>query len=147
MAVEVVRLAALEAAEGAVLLAQAESVHRQLRPQLRDDYGAQMREVFADGGEMCIARAEGRVVGLAVFRVFANTNVGRRFYVDDLVTDEGSRSRGIGRHLLAWLEAEAASRGCTTVELESGTGRGGAHRFYFRERFAITAFSFRKTVR
>ena len=125
-------------------LSRAEEVHRQLRPQLPADYLEKMRQVFHDGGEMCVAVLGERVIGLAVFREFENTHVGRRFYIDDLVTDESARSTGAGRTLIAYLEKAARDRGCPGVDLESGTHRNRAHRFYFREGFFITAFSFRK---
>ncbi|MFO1321802.1 MAG: GNAT family N-acetyltransferase [Burkholderiales bacterium] len=126
-------------------LAKAEDVHRQLRPQLEQDYAAQMQRVFADGGEMAVAVDGERVLGVTVFRQFENTHVGKRFYVDDLVTDTGARSAGVGSALVAWLEQEARSRGCPGFDLESGTQRQRAHRFYFREGFFVTSFSFRKT--
>jgi GNAT superfamily N-acetyltransferase len=125
-------------------LAAAERVHRQLRPQLPADYPEKMRRVFLDGGEMCLVVRDDRVVGVAVFREFENTHVGRRFYVDDLVTDESERSTGAGRTLIAYLESVARNRGCPGLDLESGAHRTRAHRFYFREGFFITAFSFRK---
>jgi GNAT superfamily N-acetyltransferase len=125
-------------------LTAAERVHRQLRPQLPADYSEKMRRVFRDGGEMCLAVRNDRVVGVAVFREFENTHIGRRFYVDDLVTDEAERSTGAGGALLEYLEKIARARGCPGMDLESGTHRTRAHRFYFREGFFITAFSFRK---
>lgn len=127
-------------------LERAEHVHRQLRPQLAADYVGQMRDVLGDGAEMAVAVRDDFVHGVAVFRVFANTNVGRRFYVDDLVTDEAVRSAGVGRAMIRWLEAEARARGCRGLDLESGIQRAGAHRFYFREGFAISSFSFRKPI-
>ena len=128
-------------------LSAAERVHRQLRPQLPADYAEKMRHVFRDGGEMCLAVSADRVVGVAVFREFENTHIGRRFYIDDLVTDETERSTGAGRVLIAYLEKVARDRGCPGFDLESGTHRTRAHRFYFREGFFITAFSFRKEFR
>ena len=125
-------------------LERAQSVHRQLRPQMPSDYVGKMQTVFASGGEMCILVVEERVVGVAVFRYFENTHVGHKFYVDDLVTDERFRSSGVGHALLAFLEKLARSRGCTSMELDSGTQRARAHKFYFREGFVIPSFSFRK---
>jgi GNAT superfamily N-acetyltransferase len=125
-------------------LARAESVHRQLRPHLPPDYAGKMKKVFSEGGEMCVAADGEGVAGVAVFRLFENTHVGRRFYVDDLVTDAKRRSGGIGKMLVAWLESEARRRGCPGLDLESGTHRTDAHRFYFREGFVIPSFSFRK---
>ena len=151
MAAETLRIVQITGNDCAVLerewLAAAERVHRQLRPQLIVDYPAKMERVFRDGGEMCVAVRNSKVVGLAVYREFENTHVGRRFYVDDLVTDESERSSGIGRALIAYLQQAARDRGCNGLDLESGTHRTRAHRFYFREGFFITSFSFRKDFR
>lgn len=125
-------------------LAAAEAVHRQLRPQLPAGYAAKMQRVIRDGGEMCVAVKGEKVVGVAVYREFENTHAGRRFYVDDLVTAESERSCGVGRALMTYLQQVARERGCPGLDLESGTQRTRAHRFYFREGFFITSFSFRK---
>jgi len=125
-------------------LGRAEAVHRQLRPHLPEDYKGKMQAIFESGGEMCIAVAERRVVGIAVFRSFENTHAGHKFYVDDLVTDEAARSTGVGHALLAYLEKLARDRGCSGLELDSGTHRKRAHKFYFREGFVISSFAFRK---
>jgi GNAT superfamily N-acetyltransferase len=125
-------------------LARAEVVHRQLRPQLPSDYAGKMQRVFDGGGEMCVAVVDAAVVGLAVYRSFENTHAGRKFYVDALVTDERHRSSGVGHALIGFLEHLARTRGCHSLELDSGTQRTAAHRFYFREGFVIPAFSFRK---
>ena len=125
-------------------LERAERVHRQLRPQMPTDYIGKMQAVFASGGEMCIVVQHDEVVGVAVFRYFQNTHVGHKFYVDDLVTDETTRSSGVGHALLAFLEKLARSRGCKIMELDSGTHRTRAHKFYFREGFIISSFAFRK---
>jgi GNAT superfamily N-acetyltransferase len=127
-------------------LPRAERVHRQLRPDLSTDYVSQMTGIFREGGEMAVAVLDGEVAGVAVFRCFANTHVGRRFYVDDLVTDDLQRSTGVGHALLSWLEQEARARGAGNIDLESGTQRTRAHRFYFREGYFVTSFSFRKAL-
>ncbi|WP_137938422.1 GNAT family N-acetyltransferase [Chitinivorax sp. B] len=127
-------------------LVRAESIHRQLRPQLPADYLGVMAAVMADGGEMIVAIEGQTVMGLAVFRSFRDTFNGLRFYVDDLVTDETQRSQGVGHALIAWLETEARRRGATNLSLESGTQRTQAHKFYFREGFVIPSFSFRKPL-
>jgi GNAT superfamily N-acetyltransferase len=127
-------------------LVRAETVHRQLRPQIPVDYAAKMRGIFAGGGEMCIVAEGEAVLGIAVYRAFENTFSGLRFYVDDLVTDEAARSRGVGHALMEYLSAEARRRGSTWVELESGTQREQAHKFYFREGMTVIGFSFRKLL-
>lgn len=135
-------------ARGAVIVPQwlerAEPVHRQLRPQLPADYATAMQAIFADGGRMCVAATAQSVAGVAVYRFIRNTHVGKKLYVDDLVTDASQRSRGVGHALLAFLERLARDHDACSLELDSGTQRQQAHKFYFREGFVIASFSFRK---
>ena len=110
-------------------LVKAERVHRQLRPALPADYAVKMQKVFSGGGRMCVA-AEGL-----------------RMYVDDLVTDETQRSRGVGRTLLNHLQDVARKAGCEQFTLDSGTHREQAHKFYFREGMVIASFNFKKPLK
>ena len=49
---------------------------------------------------------------------------------------------------MAWVEAEAAPRGCWELHLDSGVGpeREAAHRFYFRHRLRITRYHFAREL-
>ena len=127
-------------------LRRAEGVHRQLRDRLPADYAARMAQVFAGGARMSVLAEDDAVVGVAVWRIVENTYEGRRCYVDDLVTEAGRRSQGLGAHLLGAIEAEARARGCDVLALDSGTQRMQAHRFYFMYGMTIPAFCFRKTL-
>ena len=126
-------------------LARCEPVHRQLRPQLPDAYAARMQDIFSTGVQMIAAASQQEVHGIAVFRVIENTFEGRKLYVDDLVTDEARRSKGVGQALMQWLESEAIETGCGTLALDSGSQRHRAHQFYFRCGLHIASYSFRKT--
>ena len=126
-------------------LERAERVHRQLRA-LPDDYPGKMQRVFAGGGRMVVAADGDSVRGLAVWRVVENTAYGVHLYVDDLVTDEQQRSRGVGHALMQWLERRARDLGCAALFLDSGTQRTHAHRFYFREGLSIVCFNFKKAL-
>ena len=127
-------------------LDRAEPVHRQLRDRLPADYARRLGEVFSGGARMTLAVEAAEVRGIAIWRVILNTHEGSRLYVDDLVTDMAHRSRGVGRFLLAGLEARARTHGCSVIALDSGTQRTSAHRFYFREGFVIPSFCFRKSL-
>jgi GNAT superfamily N-acetyltransferase len=127
-------------------LAAAETVHRQLRPHLPQDYAGKMRRVFADGARMCVAVRGDRVVGVAVHRVHENTVDGVQMYVDDLVSDEAERSQGIGNALMEHLQRLAREAGCAKFNLDSGTQRQQAHKFYFREGMVVTSFHFAKPL-
>lgn len=129
---------------GAEWLERAEPVHRQLRPHLPADYAGKMRRVL-EGARMAIAVEGETVRGVAVYRWHENTFDGLKFYIDDLVTDEVQRSKGVGRILIAHLEQVAKGLGAKGLVLDSGTQRTQAHKFYFREGFVIPAFNFKKT--
>ncbi len=107
-------------------------------PQLREIYA----EGFDQGLRFTAVDHEGRIVAVAGWRLVACTTVGRRLYIDDLVTDPQVRSAGHGKLLLAELERRAREAGCRVLDLDSGVHRGAAHRFYFRERMTITAYHF-----
>jgi GNAT superfamily N-acetyltransferase len=130
-------------------LAAAVKVHRQLRPQLSEvaeDYSAKMQRVFKDGGRMLVAVRHDKVCGVGVWRVTENTFDGVRFYVDDLVTDDASRSQGIGKAMLDGLRTRAIAFGCDSFALDSGVQRQQAHKFYFREGMVVTSFSFKQAL-
>ena len=127
-------------------LARAETIHRMLRLHLSADYSATIRQILNEGAEIAIRHNTETVRALAVFRCYHNTYEGYRFYIDDLITDDTSRSEGHGGALLQWCEALARERGCAYLTLDSGVQRQRAHRFYFREGMAITAFNFQKPL-
>lgn len=129
---------------GGEWLPRAEKVHRQLRPLLPADYVAKMSRVLQDA-RLALAVEHDTVLGLAVYRHHENTFDGLKFYIDDLVTDEAHRSKGVGHALIEHLEVVAKKLGANGLVLDSGTQRTQAHKFYFREGFVISAFNFKKT--
>lgn len=120
----------------------------ELRPHLTEEL---FLSILAEGQSQGLRftaayDAEGACVGAAGWRIVATTFQVRKLYVDDLVTSEAARSGGVGHALLAHLEEHARAAGCTALTLDSGTQRTDAHRFYFRERMAVAAFSFEKPL-
>jgi GNAT superfamily N-acetyltransferase len=122
-------------------------VMRELRAELSEEdfnsvyaaehpHGYRIAAVF-DGDE-CRAAAG--------YRLMTNFVSGRHMYVDDLVTAEAWRSHGYGRLLNEYLTGVARNEGCGSVQLDSATHRRKAHRFYFRERYTITAFHFARPL-
>jgi GNAT superfamily N-acetyltransferase len=65
-------------------------------------------------------------------------------YVDDLISNDESRSKGHGKKLLEWLEDYARQDGCDELHLDSGVQRFDAHRFYQREGMHISCHHFAK---
>lgn len=119
-------------------------IMHQLRPHLvAADFVARVRRMQQEGFHLARLEDEnGDVRAVAGYRYYDKLFSGQNLYVDDLVTDGSQRSRGHGRALLAWLCAEARTRECAQLELDSGVQRFEAHRFYFRERMRISAYHF-----
>ncbi|WP_030610987.1 GNAT family N-acetyltransferase [Streptomyces fulvoviolaceus] len=124
-------------------------VLRELRPHLTEELFAEVyAEGYAQGLRFTAAYGDDGTtcVGVAGWRVIVNTSSLRKLYVDDLVTAETARSGGVGRALLGYLEDRARALGCHVLNLDSGTRRTDAHRFYLRERMDITGFHFVKRL-
>lgn len=120
-------------------------VMQQLRPHLVvSQYVPTIRALMASDGVRLLALWEDATVrAVASYRVMNMLYCGRLLYVDDLVSDEGVRSRGYGARLVAALKTQGHALGCSEVQLISRVTREQAHRFYFREGFAIECFHFR----
>lgn len=118
-------------------------VYLQLRPHLAEaQFVETVHRMHATGFQMAMRTHEDRVMAVAGFRIIENFHTGRVLYVDDLVTDEAARSAGHGRALLRWLMEYAKDHRCLAFELDSGTHRHGAHKFYLREGMHISDFHF-----
>ena len=129
------------------LAAEVLPVLLELRPHLTEEsFDAVYREGYPQGLRFLAAYDGERCVGVAGWRLVALTHLGRKLYVDDLVTTATRRSAGVGHELLAELERKARAAGCTALDLDSGVQRFDAHRFYFRERLSITGHHFDKRL-
>lgn len=125
------------------LVADVLPVLAQLRPHLTADSLTEIYERgHPQGLRFLVADDEGRCVGVAGWRLVANTSAGLKLYVDDLVTDGEHRSGGVGAALLRELRSRAEAAGCAVLDLDSGVQRERAHAFYFREGMSIRSYHF-----
>mgnify|MGYP006138841285 CR=1 FL=1 len=135
----------IDRAETDEQIAATYDVMRQLRPHLsREEYVPLVRGMMAsDGFRLAAVTDEGQVRAVAGYRYMTMLYCGRLLYLDDLVTDERTRSRGYGKRMLDWLKEEGRREGCSELQLISRVTREQAHRFYFREGLGIECFHFR----
>jgi len=86
-----------------------------------------------------VADVAGRVVGMATVQVLISTAEGGPVgLVEDVVVAPAYRGRGLGRRLLAALEAWARDRGLTRLQLLADRGNAPALSFYERAGWAPT---------
>ena len=124
-------------------------VLHQLRPHLKDkaELVSRVKLQNQEGYVLAYALDESGLPAACIgFRRQNRLVHGKVIYVDDLITTETGRSLGYGAALLGWVEAIAKQEGFKAVDLDSGTQRIEAHRFYFRQRYAISAFHFLKRI-
>ncbi len=119
----------------------------QLRPALgAEELVALVSRLAAHGYRLICLEEGGEVRAVAGYRITEMLRTGRMLEVDDLVTAQDGRSKGYGKALLAWMVDEGLRAGCSVVELDSGTHRHDAHRFYFREGMHILGYHFSATI-
>jgi len=119
--------------------------------QLRPTYSlesilAQIKHQQAQGYNLAITILDDKVVCVAGFVVTEKLAWGKHMYVDDLVTDENTRSKGAGRAMIDWLKSLCRELGCRELHLDSGMQRKDAHRFYYREGMESTGYHFAAPV-
>lgn len=115
----------------------------ELRTHLKkDEFLDTVRHMQTEGYRLAFIENKGSVVAAAGYRIYTNLFMGKHLYVDDLVTLESSRSQGYGEQMVKWLRNEAIKENCNFYHLDSGTHRGEAHKFYFRQGFTIASYHF-----
>ena len=114
-----------------------------LRPHLQQKRFLELLPTMANEGyKLAYIEGAGGVVAVAGYRISHNLFMGKNLYVDDLITLEAERSKGHGETLLAFLRKLAVEQGCGTLHLDSGTHRGAAHKFYFKQGLTIASYHF-----
>jgi GNAT superfamily N-acetyltransferase len=82
------------------------------------------------------ARIDGRLVGVALVSFFLAPAVVPYAVLEDITVDRTMRDRGIGKALIAWIDAEATRAGCARIFLESGIANHHAHALFERVGFS-----------
>jgi GNAT superfamily N-acetyltransferase len=119
----------------------------QLRPHLdADTFLSVVRLQMGEGFQMAYLTENGQVLGVAGFRISHNLHLGKRLYVDDLVTHEAARGQGVGEKMFDWLAALALEQQCKALHLDSGVQRFGAHKFYLNRGMKIVCHHFLKEL-
>jgi len=122
-------------------------VIKQLRPHLdQQQFLALIPKITNEGYRLAYILGDSAVVAAAGFRVGHNLFMGKNLYVDDLVTLKSERSKGYGETLINYLRKLAIEEGCHKLHLDSGTHRGEAHKFYFRQGLTIASYHFSEDV-
>ncbi|ENS4970514.1 GNAT family N-acetyltransferase [Vibrio fluvialis] len=118
----------------------------QLRPQYDlETLATQINRQRSNGYQIAYVKSSEGVLAVTGFSVGEKLAWGKHIYIEDLVTNNEFRSRGVGKFLLDWLQMYALENDCEQVHLDSGVERFEAHKFYLREGFNIASHHFSMT--
>jgi ribosomal protein S18 acetylase RimI-like enzyme len=119
-----------------------------LRPRLKSvDEWVERASGMATAGYRVLAAWDGaRVSALAGYRVMENLIHDHFLYVDDLVTAQGERGKGLGAALLVELSAIAVDESCGRLVLDTAATNERARRFYKREGLIDAVIGFVKPL-
>jgi GNAT superfamily N-acetyltransferase len=119
-----------------------------LRPRLKgvEEWVARALGMATSGYRVLAAWDGDRVCAVAGYRVMENLIYGHFLYVDDLVTAEGERGKGLGAALLTELSAIAADEYCRYLVLDTAAMNENARRFYKREGLVDAVVGFVKPL-
>lgn len=118
-------------------------------PSTPQDLSLRLRELAPDASyHVLVAELRGAVVGAAAGQVALGLERSGLFLrVIALVVDEAHVSQGLGRRLLAAIEAWGRGRGADASTLTSAHRRRAAHDFYERRGYACTGLRFFRWLR
>ena len=118
---------------------------KQLHTELtHSEYLKTMERLSGSEYKLVALYVDGVAKSVAGFHIGESFAWKKYLYVDDMVTDEESRSRGFGEKLLSWIEAYAAEAQCEQLHLDSRVIRHGAHKFYMNYGLIQGGYHFHK---
>ncbi|MBX9768781.1 MAG: GNAT family N-acetyltransferase [Bdellovibrionales bacterium] len=100
----------------------------------------------ADGYELVAIEEHGKILALMGYRFLADYVRGRHLYIDDLVSTETARSKGLGAELLTYAEKIAAEKGCRSLRLCTGVENTRGIEFYERNGWVRRAYAYTKKL-
>jgi GNAT superfamily N-acetyltransferase len=129
-------------------LERAFPVIKELRPHLNfSDYKEILDQASkSDGYRIVAVETQGQIVALMGFRILFDFVRGKHLYIDDLVSTESVRSKGLGAELLRYAEGFALESGCKTLRLCTGVENERGVNFYERNGWTKRAFAYTKKI-
>jgi GNAT superfamily N-acetyltransferase len=124
------------------------AVMSELRPHIgRQDFLPLVKRLAAETGFRLVYLKDEEVKAVGGFRIAEWLAGGKYLEIEDLVSKDGERSKGVGGAIFDWLVALAKSENCDQLRLVSHVKRFGAHRFYLRKGMIIEAHYFSMSLK
>jgi GNAT superfamily N-acetyltransferase len=123
-------------------------VMKELRPHLSyADYKEIYQHAHTSDGYQIIALEEnGKIAALMGYRVLSDFVRGKHLYIDDLVSTQKARSKGLGTELLKYAENLAEQLDCKILRLCTGIENERGAIFYERNGWTKRAYAYTKKL-
>jgi GNAT superfamily N-acetyltransferase len=123
-------------------------IMKELRPHLSfEEYISIYDQSHAsDGYEIIALENNGKLLAVMGYRFLSDYVRGKHVYIDDLVSTESERSKGLGAELLKFAEDVAAKEGCNSLRLCTGIENDRGVKFYDRNGWTKRAFAYTKKL-
>ncbi len=101
----------------------------------RDEYERRLTHMRAAGYRCVCAYSGSTLVGASGFWIGWRFWCGKYLDIDNFVVDHSHRGKGIGRQLLAWLDAKGREEQCDQMVLDAYMTNFPANKFYVQNDF------------
>lgn len=124
------------------------SVMKELRPSLDiNDYMLIYEQSHNNDGYEIIAIEENeKILAVMGYRILYDFVRGKHVYIDDLVSTENARSKGLGADLLSYAEKIARESNCKGLRLCTGLDNERGMSFYERNGWVQRAIAYTKKL-
>lgn len=124
------------------------SVIKELRPHLSltDFLFLYEQSHKNDGYEIVAIEEDGEILAVMGYRFLFDLVRGQHIYVDDLVSTELARSKGLGAELLKYAENVAKESGCKSLRLCTGLENERGMKFYEKNGWIKRAVAYTKKL-
>lgn len=120
-------------------------IMHQLRSHLSfEEFKDLLSKMIKENYELWAAFENNQIVGLVSVRLYTDLVRGTHLYIDDLVTDQKQRSKGLGAKLLKHVEKLSKDSGCESLRLCCALSNESANKFYKREGWSERSLAFVK---
>lgn len=99
-----------------------------------------------DDYEIVTIEEDGNVLAVMGYRILHDFVRGKHIYIDDLVSTEQARSKGLGAELLVYAERIAKEENCNSLRLCTGFENERGQKFYDRNGWVQKAIAYTKKL-
>jgi GNAT superfamily N-acetyltransferase len=99
-----------------------------------------------DGYQIVAIEDDGKVLAVMGYRILHDFVHGKHVYIDDLVSTESHRSKGLGAKLLEYAEVIAREFNCRGLRLCTGIENELGKKFYERHGWSLGSVAYKKKL-